>query len=204
MLYGASGKVVGLGVRHLTFLRWNGAVLNGVGDGPFVFPPSLPDRAPWRFDFELEEAGGQCSIRPTTGVVEAHDVDGVEIECGAQPPRSFDATLKELSFMSPTEAVTLAPPFAASTLAYSVYPTDGGTFLMTNSFSGPSLSATAIANDPGALVMIVGQQVGAGGTQGFMLGPGANQIDIVVTGRDHVTTRLYRVTALVDSPEAGP
>jgi hypothetical protein len=185
-LYRARGTVAGLDQGVGADLALNGVHLPNAGNGPFAFPASVADGAPWRMS--ATAVGFSCTARPETGVIAAADVDGVEIRCS-----STDAALATLWFAAPSAStplpLTLDPPFSPSTFLYRLNGGTGkGAIVRADVFAG--------ARHAGAAVTIAGLAIGDTGTVSrFELVEGS-PVDIVVTAADRSTTTTYRVTLI--------
>ena len=109
---------------------------------------------------------------------------------GVRPP-SNDATLSALTVSDGTNAVALAPAFAAATTEY--------TASVANAVA--SVTVTPTVNDSKATVTVAGSAVNSGSTSGAVsLDVGSNAIAIVVTAPD-ATTKTYTVTVTRAAPD---
>ena len=109
---------------------------------------------------------------------------------GVRPPSS-DATLSALAVSDGTNAVTLAPAFAAATTEY--------TASVANAVA--SVTVTPTVNDSKATVTVAGSAVNSGSASGAVsLDVGSNAIAIVVTAPD-ATAKTYTVTVTRAAPD---
>ena len=167
-IFGVSGTLDGLDPGVTVALVLNGDASNALvmGDGPFVFPPSLVDGASWTV--AVESAPPTMTCGSASGIVAKADVTGAAIHCV-----STDATLSGLSI----SAAAIHPTFAPTTPHYTADPVRVGPLLAPTT----TTTVTATAARAGATITVENGAVASGTpSPPIALAPGANTLHVAV------------------------
>jgi hypothetical protein len=167
-LYALRGSVDGLPADAGTNVFMNGIQLVNVHNGPFAFPPSLPDGVVWRVSAFSELRS--CAAQPASGVISGRDVGDVAVRC-----TSNDAALSRLSFVRNDLDVVLTPVFASEVLQYDVL--SGSAAVRCVDMGSGRLEFEARQAD--STVTILGERLGSSG-RSARIGPSLEDLTVSV------------------------
>ncbi len=186
--YTVSGHVSGLEGSSVTLLNGPDHV-TVMGDGPFLFPVSLANGAPYAVTIAASPTGHACSAMQNIGHIDAADVTDVVVACP-----STVATLASLT----TSLGDITPAFTPATLAYTTLPV-----LVPLVGLSTSATVTATTTDKGATIAVNGMPAASGApSPAFTVPVGSSMATVVVTAADGVSTTTYAVGFSAGAQEA--